>query len=280
LLLGKFGRLPLGFPADWVYESAFGPDYRKALDQRVEISPLENIVDVDLDAERQTLSEHIQRDPSHEEFVNYLNHPGDALKTIEFRQRFGDPNQLPLDVWFEGLESGQELQFLDSDGKPRNMMILDISRPDAQGVSVVRYTLDSEFLTHQVKVAEASGKVQEGLEMVVPGNPYHVGSPCNGDLWVMHVKPGDVVHQGEELFNISVMKQEKSILSPVNGQVKRVLKFANFTEDRKMVPVREGELLVELSDMPRLCSGCSCPLPLLEEVNFCPSCGHQHGQEG
>ncbi len=280
LLLGKFGRLPLGFPADWVYESAFGPDYRKALAQRVEISPLENIVDMDLDAERQTLSEHIQRDPSHEEFVNYLNHPGDALKTIEFRQRFGDPNQLPLDVWFEGLEPGQELQFLDSDGKPRNMMILDISRPDAQGVSVVRYTLDSEFLTHQVKVAEASSKVLEGLEMAVPGNPYHVGSPCNGDLWVMHVKPGDVVQKGEELFNISVMKQEKSILSPVNGQVKRVLKFANFTEDRKMVPVREGELLVELSDMPRLCGGCSCPLPLLEEVNFCPSCGHQHGQEG
>jgi pyruvate carboxylase len=280
LLLGKFGRLPLGFPADWVYESAFGPDYRKALAQRVEASPLENIVDVDLDSERQTLSEHIKRDPSHEEFVNYLNHPGDALKTIEFRQRFGDPNQLPLDIWFEGLEPGQEMQFLDSDGKPRTMMILDISRPDAQGVSVVRYTLDSEFLTHQVKVAEASGKVQEGLEMAVSGNPYHVGSPCNGDLWVMHVKPGDVVHQGEELFNISVMKQEKSILSPVNGQVKRILKFANFTEDRKMVPVREGELLVELSDMPRLCGGCSCPLPLLEEVNFCPSCGHQHGQEG
>ncbi|PTN36855.1 pyruvate carboxylase [Desulfonatronum sp. SC1] len=280
LLLGKFGRLPLGFPADWIYESAFGPDYRKALAQRVEVSPLDNIVDVDLGAERQTLSEHIQRDPSHEEFVNYLNHPGDALKTIEFRQRFGDPNQLPLDVWFEGLEPGQEMQFLDSDGKPRTMMILDISRPDAQGVSVVRYTLDSEFLTHQVKVAEASGKVLEGLEMAVPGNPYHVGSPCNGDLWVMHVKPGDVVHQGEELFNISVMKQEKSILSPVNGQVKRVLKFANFTEDRKMVPVREGELMVELSDMPRLCGGCSCPLPFLEEVNFCPSCGHQHGQEG
>ncbi|GAB6061076.1 pyruvate carboxylase [Desulfonatronum parangueonense] len=279
LLLGKFGRLPLGFPADWVYESAFGADYRKALAQRVETSPLDSITDIDLDAEVRNLTEHIKREPSPEEIINYLNHPGDALKTIEFRHRFGDPNQLPLDVWFEGLQPGQELQFLDSDGKPRNMVILDISKPDDQGVSLVRYILDSEFMSHQVKVAEASGKTREGMEMATLGNPFHVGSPCNGDLWVMHVKPGDVVQQGEELFNISVMKQEKSILSPVHAQVKRVLKFANFTEDRKMVPVREGELLIELTELPRSCTGCSFPLPL-EEVNFCPSCGLQHGQEG
>lgn len=279
LLLGRFGRLPLGFPEDWVYESAFGPDYRKALAQRVERSPLESIEDVDLDAEMQTLTEHLKREPGHEEFVNYLNHPGDALKTIEFRQRFGDPNQLPLDVWFEGLQPGEELHFEDSAGKPRNMVILDISKPDAQGVSLVRYVLDSEFMSHQVKVAEASGKARTGLEMAVPGNPYHIGSPCNGDLWVVHVKPGDVVQQGEELFNISVMKQEKSILSPAHAQVKRVLKFANYTEDRKMVPVREGELLVELTELPRLCVGCELPLPS-EDVNFCPSCGYQHGQEG
>jgi pyruvate carboxylase len=38
LLLGRFGRLPLGFPPDWVYESAFGPDYRSALEQRTERS--------------------------------------------------------------------------------------------------------------------------------------------------------------------------------------------------------------------------------------------------
>jgi pyruvate carboxylase len=277
LLLGRFGRLPLGFPADWVYESAFGPEYRRALDQRVQHSPLDTIEDLDLDAEHATLVEHLQREPTPEEFVNYLNHPGDALKTIQFRRKFGDPNQLPLDVWFEGLHPGQELQFEDSDGKPRNIFILDISPPDSQGVSVVRYTLDSEFMSQQVKVAEAKGKADMTLEMAASDNPYHVGSPCNGDLWVMHVKPGDVVHPGEELFNISVMKQEKSVLSPAHAQVKRVLKSANYAEDRKMVPVREGELLVELAQLPRLCAACSTPL-LVEDAKFCSSCGHGQQQ--
>ena len=41
LLLGRFGRLPLGFPPDWVYESAFGSEYKKALEQRSEASPLD-----------------------------------------------------------------------------------------------------------------------------------------------------------------------------------------------------------------------------------------------
>ena len=33
LLLGKFGRLPLGFPPDWVYESAFGSEWREAINR-------------------------------------------------------------------------------------------------------------------------------------------------------------------------------------------------------------------------------------------------------
>lgn len=276
LLLGKYGRLPLGFPADWVYESAFGLEYRKALAQRVEHSPLATLGDLDLNAERATLTELLKREPTSEEFVNYLNHPGDALKTIQLRSKYGDPNQLSLDIWFEGLQPGQEMQFEDSQGKPRTMLILDISQPDSQGVSVVRYTLDSEFMSWQVKVAKASGKADFGVEMAVPDNPFHIGSPCNGDLWVMHVKPGDVVHPGEELFNITVMKQEKSVLSTVHGQVKRVLKFANYAEDRKMLPVREGELLVELTQLPRLCSGCSAPL-LFEQACYCPSCGCRQG---
>ena len=37
LLLGRFGRLPLGFPEAWVYESAFGRSaYRSALASRTE----------------------------------------------------------------------------------------------------------------------------------------------------------------------------------------------------------------------------------------------------
>ena len=56
LLLGEFGRLPLGFPDDWVYESAFGADYKKALARRTEESPLATLPEMNLDAEREALA--------------------------------------------------------------------------------------------------------------------------------------------------------------------------------------------------------------------------------
>ncbi|NEP77023.1 MAG: pyruvate carboxylase [Okeania sp. SIO3B3] len=272
LLLGKYGRLPLGFPPEWVYQSAFGPDYKRALAERVEISPLESVPDMDLKEEHKALRVRMQRQPSDEEFIMYLNHPGDALKTIEFRSTYGDPNNLPLDVWFEGLEPGQELTFTDGRGKHHLMVLLDIAPPDDSGMAVVRYVLDAEVLSSQIKVAEPKESGLAGVEMADSSNAYHVAAPCNGDLWVMHVLPGDMVKAGEELFNVSVMKQEKAVFSPVEGIVRRVLKDADFQENKKMVPVKEGELLVELGPIARACRGCHEPLQH-DEYSFCPYCG-------
>jgi len=274
LLLGKYGKLPLGWPADWVYESAFGAEWKTAIEQRTTESPLVSLKDVDLSSEFESLEKRLQRQPTGEEFVMYLNHPGDALKTIDFKTKYGDPNRLPLDVWFEGLEPGQEMFFEDSRGKPHTFTLLDISAPDHQGMSVVRYVLDSEILSHQVKVAEAvGGRNAEASEMADPANPYHMAAPCNGDLWVMHVSPGDFLKPGQEVFNISVMKQEKSVFSQVEGVVKRVIKNADYFEDKKMVPVKEGELLVELMPVSKVCPGCKAPLAA-EDFHYCPWCGH------
>jgi len=274
LLLGKFGRLPLGFPPDWVYESAFGESFEQALQERSEHSPLEDLQDMDYEKERDLLSEQLGRSPSEEELVIYMNHPGDALKTMRFVETFGDPNLLPLDIWFEGLVPGREIHFVDSNDKPHVMSIIHISEKDSQGISQVRYDLDGELFTHQVKVADATDREPERLESADKENPYHVGAPNNGDLWVMYVHPGDLVKKGDELFNITIMKQEKAILSPVDGIVKRVLKFADYKHDKKMVSVHEGELIVELGQVPRTCPGCGSPVTG-EDFKFCPQCSQR-----
>ncbi len=272
LLLGRYGRLPLGFPPDWVYQSAFGTEYKSALKQRTEASPLTVLEPVDIESERLRLQEQIKRTPTEEELVLYLNHPGDALKTFEFQKQYGDPNHLPIDVWFEGLCSQQEMEFTDSQGKPHKMMIFDISKPRRSGISIVRYLLDSEIITYEVPVKKPEGIVVSAMEMADSKNAFHVASPSNGDLWVVYASPGQFVKKGEELFNLSIMKQEKAVLSPVDGVVKRVLKTANYTEDKKMVPIKEGELIVELAPTPDFCPSCSEPLAS-DDFKFCPFCG-------
>ena len=278
LLLGKFGRLPLGFPADWVYQSAFGSDWKNALANRTEASPLDSLADVNLAAEEKACTDILKRKPNAEEFVLYLNHPADALKTIQFRAKFGDPNNLPLHVWFEGLKVGQDLYFNDSSGKPHHLLLLSISEPDNAGLSICRYVLDSEFMSCEVQVRQPTGGGVKSTLMADPANKFHVAAPSNGDLWVMYVHPGDLVKAGEELFNVSIMKQEKAVLAPVDGIVKRVLKTADFKENKQMVSVREGELIVELGPVPRICPNEACGQPIpMDNIAFCPYCGSRIG---
>lgn len=275
LLLGCFGRLPLGFPPDWVYQSAFGPDkWQEALARRTEDSPLEHLEEMDLEAETAALRQAIGRQPTEEELIMFLNQPADALKTIRLHQSFGDPNNLPLDVWFEGLGVGQQMNFTDSNGKPHQMLITDIQKPDIQGISTIRYVLDSEIMRAEIQVRESRIKESAGSGPVMAqsDNCYHVAAPSNGDLWVMYVKPGDIVTAGQEIFNIAIMKQEKAVNAPVDGLVKRVLKRADFKTTKQMVPVRAGELIVELAPLPNFCQVCRKALPI-DELSFCPYCG-------
>lgn len=274
LLLGKFGKLPLGFPPDWVYKSAFGSGFKQAIESRVETSPLDSLPQMNFEAEKKSLQELIKREPTDEEFIIYLNHPGDALKTINFKAKYGDPNNLPLDIWFEGMKVGDDRNFTDSSGKPHHLHLLSISRPNAAGVSICRYVLDSEFLSCEVQVEEPKEQKNLSKPMADPANPYQIGSPSNGDLWVMYVHPGDLVKAGEELFNVSIMKQEKAVCSTVDGIVKRVLKTADFKENKQMVSVSAGELIVELEPVPQICPNPGCGQPIaFKEINFCPFCG-------
>lgn len=274
LLLGKYGRLPLGFPPEWVYESAFGAEYKEDMATRTEESPLQNLPPVKLESERRQLAATLRRDPTEEEFVLYLNHPGDALKTINFQSKFGDPNQLPLDVWFEGLQAGESLLFKDSTGRLHQMTILNISPVDTNGISEVRYCLNSEFFTRQVQIQAASEHAKSDLEKADPNNPYHIGSPSNGDLWVTHVKVGDMVKKGEEVCNVSIMKQEKAVLAPIDGRVKRVLKTAAYQTDKIMVAVKEQELLIELEPPRKTCPNCN-QAATADNATFCAFCGQK-----
>jgi len=280
LLLGRFGPLPLGFPPDWVYQSAFGPDgFEDALAGRTEESPLSGLPPVDFEAETAALETAIGRPPTEEELVMYLNQPADSLKTIRFRETYGNPNSLPLDVWFEGLASGQTMNFTDTGGKPHRMTLLDIQAPEPDSPASVRFVLDSEIMRLEVPTGEpGSERAATGPTLAQRDNPYHVAAPLSGDLWVLYVKPGDLVHPGQELFNLSIMKQEKAVTAAIAGQVKRVLKEADFKTTRRMTPVRAGELIVELAPLPHFCPACGQALPL-EDLPYCPFCGGAMGEE-
>ncbi len=237
LLLGNYGKLPVGWPADWVYLSAFGDEGLAKIKERKELSPLDSVAQDDLDKLRTELTDTLGRSATDEEFTLYLMHPKDALECISFREKYGDaPLVLPTNVWREGLKKPGDRVDFDLWGKPYSLELVSIGAEHEGFVYVVMRVNNK---TRVYTVATPRAKKAE-IRMAKAAND--VGAPINGNIWRIGnpergaVRVGDIVHKGEEIANLEAMKMENAILSPVDGQIIEICIKINDT-------VQEGQLL-------------------------------------
>lgn len=245
LLLGNYGRLPVGWPAEWVYRSTFGEDYKEKLKERKEISPLESVKDDDLEKLRNDLTNTLGRKPSEEEFILYLMHPKDALEFIDFREKYGDaPLVLPTYVWREGLKKPGDKVDFDLNGKPYTIELLSIG---AEHEGVIHVVMKVNNKTRVYKVDTPRAKKSE-IRMAKGVN--EIGSPINGNVWRIGnpkrgaIKVGDIVRKGEEIINLEAMKMENAIVSPFDAQIIEVCVKLNDT-------VQEGQLLFVVEEVAK-----------------------------
>lgn len=243
LLLGHYGKLPMGWPPDWVYRSTFGDEWEKMIRKRTELSPLDSVKDDDLEKLRNELSEHIGRNPTEEEFILYLMHPKDALNMIEFREKYGEaPLVLPTDVWREGLKrQGDKVDF-DLWGKPYSLELVSVGA-EHEGIIHVVMRVNNKTRVYTVETPRAKKaeiKMAKGINDIgapINGNIWRIGNPERGSL-----KVGDIVHKGEEIANLEAMKMENAIVAPFDAHILEIcVKLNSF--------VIEGQLLFVLEKM-------------------------------
>jgi pyruvate carboxylase len=237
LLLGHYGKLPMGWPPDWVYKSTFGDEWEIKIKERKELSPLDSLMDDDLERLRKELSDNIGRKPTEEEFILYLMHPKDALDMIEFREKYGEaPLVLPTNVWREGLKNhGDRVEF-ELWGKPYCVELVSIGA-EHEGLIHVVMRVNNKTRVYTVETPRA-----KKAEIRIAKAPGEVGAPINGNIWRIGnpergtLKVGDIVHKGEEIANLEAMKMENAINAPFDGQIVEVcIKLNDF--------VIEGQLL-------------------------------------
>jgi pyruvate carboxylase len=246
LLLGAYGRLPSGWPADWVYRSAFGDEAPAKLALRREESPLESVPDEDLAAQRLACAEQLGRAATDEEFILWLMHPKDALDFIAFRERFGEtPLVLPTAVWRSGLRKPGDRVDFELEGKPYSIELVSVGAEHEGRVHVV-LRVNNRTQVYTVETPRA-----KKIEIRMAVRPGEVGAPANGNIWRIGnperglVRAGDIVHRGEEIANLEAMKMENAILAPFDGQIAEVCVRLN-------EGVREGQLLfvIERAETP------------------------------
>lgn len=238
LIVGNYGKLPMGWPPEWLYESTFGDEWESKIKERKELSPLDLLDDDDLVTLRKELAETLGRTPEEEEFILYLMHPKDAVLFIEFREKYGEaPLVLPTDVWREGLKNpGDKVEF-ELWGKPYCIELVSIGS-EHEGVIHVVMKVNSKTRVYTIETPRA-----KKAEIRMAKEPGDIASPIQGNIWRIGnpdrgtIKAGDIVHKGEEVANIEAMKMENAIEAHCDGVLKEVCVKLNDS-------VSEGQLLL------------------------------------
>jgi pyruvate carboxylase len=240
LILGHYGRLPVGWPDEWVYKSAFGDAWQEKMKERRDDSPLESIPDEDLEALRRQLEEEIGRPATEEEFILYLMHPKDAIDFIKFREKYGvAPLVLPTKVWREGLKKPGDRVDFELDGKPYTIELVSIG---SETDGIIHVVLKVNNKTRVFEVATPRAKKAEVRKATKPNE---IGAPISGTVWRIGnpkrgaLKVGDIVHKGEEIANLESMKMENPIVAPFDAQIVEICVKLNQM-------VEEGQLLFVL----------------------------------
>ncbi len=240
LIMGRYGRLPAGWPADWVYESAFGDQWTQKIAERSDASPLDSLEDEDLDLLREDLKEKLGWDPSEEEFILYLMHPKDTVDMIQFREEYGQASMvLPTRVWHSGLERpGDSVDFKMMD-KPHTVEMVSVGEEHDGYIPVVlrinnQTRVFSVETPRAVKTEIRMAKGDNQVGSVIRGSVWRLGNPKRGEITV-----GDIVHEGEEIANIEAMKMENIVAAPMTGRIAEICVHLNDS-------VEEGQLLFVL----------------------------------
>ncbi|MBA4372073.1 MAG: biotin attachment protein [Thermodesulfovibrio sp.] len=237
LLLGNYGKLPVGWPAEWIYQSTFGEEWEQKIQERKDLSPLDLLKDDDLDRLRDGLHDALGRVASEEEFILFLMHPKDAVDYIVFKEKYGEaPLVLPTGVWREGLRKPGDRVDFELWGKPYSIELVSVGA-EHDGIIHVVMRVNNKTRVYPVETPRA-----KKAEIRMAKGPSDIGAPINGNVWRIGnpergvLRAGDIVHKGEEIVNLEAMKMENAVLAPFDAQITEVCVKLNET-------VQEGQLL-------------------------------------
>lgn len=124
-------------------------------------------------------------------------------------------------LFFHGMEPGEEVSIAIERGKTLILKFLTIGEPHSDGTRTVFFELNGQPREAVVQDRAQGNKAEK--RKAEAGNPLHVGSPMPGLVVRVLVTPGDAVTAGQKLFTLEAMKMETTIYAERAATVGEVL---------------------------------------------------------
>ncbi|MCI5178924.1 MAG: pyruvate carboxylase [Candidatus Electrothrix sp. AW3_4] len=224
LLLGKYGPFPFYQPPEWIYEKVFGQDWETILEEE---GGIDDIEDMDIEQERETLTERLGCEPTEQQLVTYLQHPNDAVNFFKFEEKFGKSYVLPPSIFLRqgGFDLGESISFRDHSGKEHMLEVGPVQKND-DGETNVYLNVD-----HHERVYVFEPEAVKGIQAVVSLSKEEIEklaaagdirAPFAGNVSAINVKEGQEIGKGEQVMVLEAMKMQTPLLAEVAGVVKTI----------------------------------------------------------
>ncbi|MFA6499636.1 MAG: biotin/lipoyl-containing protein [Desulfurivibrionaceae bacterium] len=227
LLLGKYGPFPFYPPPDWIYEKAFGPDWKQVLERD---GGMEVIEDIDLDKERKALADKLGYKPTEQQLVTYLQHPNDAVNFFRFEEKFGKVYVLPPSILFRrgGFKLGETIAYKDHTGKEHVVEMGPMQENEDGSETNVYLNIDHHqrhfvFENAVAQAGEAKTAKLSKKEIEDLAKAGDVRAPFTANICEISVQEGQEVKAGEKLVVLEAMKMQTPVNSEVDGVVGKIV---------------------------------------------------------
>ncbi len=182
--------------------------------------PNAHLKPVDFDVEFTLFQQQFGKQLGFTDFLSWKFYPKVFEEYNEFNKRFGEVSALPTTAFFFGMKNNEELLVEIGKGKTIIIRLLYVGDVDENGQRTVYFRLNGQ--TRSIDVVDKKAKVNKTSHRKATSEN-QIGTPLQGLLSRIFIKPGQQVSKNAPLFTIEAMKMETTITASRDITIKQVI---------------------------------------------------------